>query len=232
MKKHTSNKIGLGLFVAAALILFIIGIYYVGERQQIFRETSHITTVFRNVNGLQPGNNVRYAGIDIGIVDNIVQTNDTSVKVDMQIDDRSRRFIKKDAKASIGSDGLMGNKIIIIVPGAASNDEISNNDAIGSIAPIDMDALMFKLKATGDNLSSITGDLATIMKNIRTGKGTIGMLFTDSVFAHNLGSAIVNVKQGAQGFKQNMDAAGNSFLLRGYLKKKEKEKEKKKEESK
>jgi phospholipid/cholesterol/gamma-HCH transport system substrate-binding protein len=234
MKKNTSNKIGLGLFVAAALILFIIGIYYVGERQQIFRETSHITTVFRNVNGLQPGNNVRYAGIDIGIVDNIVQTNDTSVKVDMQIDDRSRRFIKKDAKASIGSDGLMGNKIIIIVPGAASNDEISNNDAIGSIAPIDMDALMFKLKATGDNLSSITGDLATIMKNIRTGKGTIGMLFTDSVFAHNLGSAIVNVKQGAQGFKQNMDAAGNSFLLRGYLKKKEKEKEKekKKEESK
>src|ERR1700722_6252192 len=222
MKKNTSNKIGLGLFVAAALILFIIGIYYVGERQQIFRETSHITTVFRNVNGLQPGNNVRYAGIDIGIVDNIVQTNDTSVKVDMQIDDRSRRFIKKDAKASIGSDGLMGNKIIIIVPGAASNDEISNNDAIGSIAPIDMDALMFKLKATGDNLSSITGDLATIMKNIRTGKGTIGMLFTDSVFAHNLGSAIVNVKQGAQGFKQNMDAAGNSFLLRGYLKKKEK----------
>ena len=55
------------------------------------------------------------------------------------------------------------------------------------------------------------------------------MLFTDTVFAENLDAAIVNVKQGARGFKQNMDAASKSFLLKGLIKKNKKEDEDKKE---
>jgi phospholipid/cholesterol/gamma-HCH transport system substrate-binding protein len=96
-------------------------------------------------------------------------------------------------------------------------------------SPINMDDVVAKLKTMGDNASSITSDLAVIMKNIRSGKGTIGMLFTDTVFAKNLGVTVVNVKQGAQGFNQNMNAASKSFLLRGLLKKKDKEDKKEKE---
>jgi phospholipid/cholesterol/gamma-HCH transport system substrate-binding protein len=222
MKKNTNNKIGLGLFVSIGVVLFVIGIYYVGQRQQIFRKTFRLSTIFKNVNGLQPGNNVRLAGIDVGIVDNIIQTTDTSVRVDMQIDERSREFIRKNAKASIGSDGLIGNKIVLISPGTNGEAGIKSNDFIVSVTPIDMNDVLFKLKATGDTAYTIMSDLASIMKNIRMGKGTIGMLFKDSVFAGNLGAAMVNIKQGTQGFKQNMDAASHSILLRGYLKKKEK----------
>jgi phospholipid/cholesterol/gamma-HCH transport system substrate-binding protein len=52
------------------------------------------------------------------------------------------------------------------------------------------------------------------------GKGTIGKLFVDSAFAKNLDATIVNIKQGAGGFKQNMDAASHNVFLRGFLKKK------------
>jgi phospholipid/cholesterol/gamma-HCH transport system substrate-binding protein len=227
MKKNITNKISLGIFVTAGLLLFTLGIYFIGQRQQLFKETFQVNTIFKDVNGLQPGNNVRFSGINVGIVSNITQVTDTTVRVDMQIDERTRKFIKRNAKASIGSDGLMGNKIVIIAPGTSNESEVSNNSFIEATPPINIDDVLLKLKGIGDNASSITSDLAVVTKNIRIGKGTIGMLFTDTVFAHNLGAAMVNVKQGSQGFKQNMDAASKSFLLRGFLKKDKKKEEKK-----
>jgi phospholipid/cholesterol/gamma-HCH transport system substrate-binding protein len=234
MKKKTGNKIGLGIFVSVGLALFVVGIYFIGQRQQLFRNTFQLSAIFKDVSGLQPGNNVRFSGINVGIVSNIVQINDTSVRVDMQIDERTRRFIKKDARANIGSDGLMGNKLVIVTPGTDGQGEVKSNDYIATVSPINMDDVIAKLKAMGDNASSITSDLAVIMKNIRNGKGTVGMLFTDTVFARNLGVTVVNVKQGAQGFNRNMNAASKSFLLRGLLKKKDKQdkKDEKKDEQK
>jgi phospholipid/cholesterol/gamma-HCH transport system substrate-binding protein len=88
MKKNTGNKIGLGIFVSVGLALFIVGIYFIGERQQLFRNTFQLSAVFKDVSGLQPGNNVRFSGINVGIVSNITQATDTSVRVDMQIDEQ------------------------------------------------------------------------------------------------------------------------------------------------
>jgi phospholipid/cholesterol/gamma-HCH transport system substrate-binding protein len=218
-KRKTNSNLGLGLFVLIGVILFIAGIYYVGQRHQVFRKTFKLSTIFRYVNGLQPGNNVRLSGIDVGVVDDIIQTTDSTVKVDMQIDERSRKFIKKDAKASIGSDGLIGNKIILITPDLKGDVGIRNNDFIESVAPIDMDHQLLVLKATGDSAYVLTCTLTAIAKNIRAGKGAIGMLFSDTVFARNLGITMENIKQGTQGFKQNMDAASHSILLRGLIKK-------------
>jgi phospholipid/cholesterol/gamma-HCH transport system substrate-binding protein len=226
MKKNTGNKIGLGIFVSIGLALFVVGIYFIGQRQQLFRSTFQLSAIFKDVSGLQPGNNVRFSGINVGIVSNIIQITDTSVRVDMQIDERTRKFIKKDARANIGSDGLMGNKLVIIAPGTDGQAVVKSNDFIATVSPINMDDVLAKLKAMGDNASSITSDLAVIMKNIRNGKGTIGMLFTDTVFAKNLGVTVVNVKQGAQGLNRDINAASKSFLLRGLLKKKDKENKK------
>ncbi len=234
MKKETGNKIGLGIFVSVGLALFIVGIYFIGQRQQLFRNTFQLSAIFKDVSGLQPGNNVRFSGINVGVVSNITQITDTSVRVDMQIDEHTRRFIKKDARANIGSDGLMGNKLVVIAPGTDNQSIVKDNDFIATVSPINMDDVIAKLKTMGDNASNITSDLAVITKNIRNGKGTVGMLFTDTVFARNLGVTVVNVKQGAQGFNRNMNAASKSFLLRGLLKKKDKDdkKDEKKDEKK
>ena len=105
------------MFVTMGMAVFIAGIYFIGEGQQLFRSTFRISGVFKDVAGLQPGNNVRFSGINVGVVDNISIISDSSVRVEILIDDDTRKFIKKDAVASIGSEGLMGNKILIITPG-------------------------------------------------------------------------------------------------------------------
>jgi len=224
MKKVTGNKMRLGVFVSLSIFVFIIAIYYVGQRQQLFNSTFQISGIFKDISGLQVGNNVRFSGINVGVIQNIEQITDSTVKVDMLIDERTRKFMKKNAKAVIGSDGLMGNKIVSIIPGTAGNQELSNNDFIQTTVPVNIDDILLKIKTTSDNSASITGNLAVIVQSIRDGKGTIGELFMDSILAHNVSQAMINIKQGAGGFNQNMNAASHNFLLKGFFKKKKEEK--------
>lgn len=224
MKKATGNKLRLGIFVTVATVLFIAGIYFVGERQQLFSSTFQVSGIFRDISGLQVGNNVRFSGINVGIIDDIEQMTDSTVRVDMLIVEHARKFMKINAIAIIGSDGLMGNKIVVILPGTTGKEALSNNAFIETSQQVTVDAILASLKVTADNAAHVTGDLSYLMESIRQGRGTIGRLLMDSMMAENVDQALVNIKQGAGGFKQNMDAAGHNFLLRGYLKKKENQK--------
>ncbi|HET6245082.1 MAG: MCE family protein [Bacteroidetes bacterium] len=221
MKKTTGNNIRLGILVSTGFILFIAGIYFIGQKENLFSSTFHISGIFKDVSGLQVGNNVRFSGINVGIIESIQQITDSTVKVDMVINENSRHFIKKNAKALIGSDGLMGNKIMLIIPGTPGEKELSDNDFIETSQPVNMDEILLNLKITSENAATITTDFAAIMANISKGNGTIGKLFMDTVFAKNLDQTIKNLQHGTKGFEENMDAAKNSFLLRGSLKRKE-----------
>lgn len=231
MKKKTGNKIRLGIFVSIGITLFIAGIYFIGQRQQLFNSTFHVSGIFKDISGLQVGNNVRFSGINVGIIEDIQQITDSTVRVEMSINEHTRKFIKKNAKAIIGSDGLMGSKMVLIIPGTTCKQELSDNDIIETARLVSMDDILVKIKVTSDNAANLTGDLSAIMGNIREGKGTIGKLFMDSAFAQNLDKSLVNIKQGAGGFKQNMDAAKSNFLLRGYYNRKEKREAKQKKET-
>lgn len=230
MKKNTGNRIKLGVFVTLGTLLFITGIYFVGKRQNLFSSTFALSAMFKDVSGLQPGNNIRFAGINVGIIDNIIIVNDTSIQVDMQIQAEIQKFIKNDSRAIIGSEGLMGNKILIITPGTTNGVMVKKNAFIATSAPVNMDEILQNLKVTIENTALLTGDLSLITSNIRSGKGTIGKLFMDSTLAEDLNKTVGTVKKGAAGFQENMEAAKSNFLLRGYFRKKEKNEEKAKEE--
>ena len=229
MQKKDGSKIKLGVFVSISITLFIAAVYFIGDRRQLFNSTFHISGIFKDISGLQVGNNVRFSGITVGIIDDIEQITDSTVKVDMEIDEQTRKFIKKNAKAIIGSDGLMGNKIVIITSGSTGQKELVDNDVIETSQPVSMDEILLNLKVTTDHAANITGDLSEIMKNLREGKGTIGKLFMDTVFAKNVDQTLVNIKHAAGGLKQNMNAASHNVLLRGYFRKKKNDQKEKNE---
>ena len=222
MKKTTGERTRLGIFVIVSLTLFVACIYFIGQKRQLFSTTFRISGIFKDIGGLQVGNSIRFSGINVGIVSDIEQITDSTVNVSMSINDHTRKYIKRNAQAVIGTDGLMGNKLVLIVPGTPQERAIQNNDTIATTRPVSMDDIMIKVKETSDNAAYITGDLAVVMHNIRMGKGTIGKLFIDSTFANTLDATLTNIKQGAGGFKQNMDAASHNIFLRGFLKKKKK----------
>lgn len=215
MKKNSANKIKLGIFVSLGLVVLIIAIYFIGEKQLLFQNTFRLSGVFTDVGGLQPGNNVRLSGISIGTVESISLISDTTVRVEIVINESSRKFIKKDAVATIGSEGLIGNKVLVINPGTGGKESIENNDVIQTAQPISLDDIMVSLKTTIDNTAIITGDLAKISTNIESGKGTIGRLMMDKTWRENIQATIVNLKEGSDEFKVVMDNAGeiDSILI-------------------
>jgi phospholipid/cholesterol/gamma-HCH transport system substrate-binding protein len=216
MKKDTGFKIKLGIFISLGIALFIVGIYFIGEKQQLFRSTFHLSGVFRDVAGLQAGNNVRLSGINVGTVENISIVSDTSVRVEILVDENTRKFIKKDAIASIGSEGLMGNKIIIINPGTGGKKEIENNDIVQTIQPINMDDILISLKSSIDNTTVITSNLSKITDNVQSGKGTLGRLLTDKSLGKTFDSTFVNLKESTAGLRAIVEKAKSSWLLWGF----------------
>lgn len=194
MEKTTSQKMRLGLFVIIGLLLFVLAIYLIGNKQKMFGKTYHLEAVFNNVNGLQLGNNVRYSGINVGTVRRIEMVNDSAIKVDMLIDKTIFPHIKKDAVATISTDGLVGNMIVNIIPGKGTQASVEPGDEIQSLSRIRSEDMLSTLSETNKNAALLTSDLLKITKEIIQGKGTVGLLINDSVLAKDLKQTVHYLK--------------------------------------
>lgn len=232
MENHTSQfKIRLGLFILVGIGLFVLGIFIIGKQKNLFNPVFKLTANFRNVSGLQVGNNIRFSGISIGTVDNVAIINDSTVRVEMLIKKEVQKFIKTDTKASVGSEGIIGDKIVVLSQGNSSNKIVKEGQMIASTEPIETDAILKSVKVTAENAAIATAEIATLVKKINNGEGTLGRLIQDKTMADNIDKTIVNLKKSSKGLNENMEAAKSNFLLRGYFKKKEKNEAKAKEEA-
>jgi len=230
METHTQKfKVRLGLFVAVGLAIFVLAIFIIGKQKNLFNPVFTVNSTFYSVSGLQVGNNVRFSGINVGTVDNIAIINDSTVKVFMMIRKEVKQFIKSDCKAAIGSEGLIGDKLIIITQGSTDAPLVREGQHLDSEEPVEMDAIMASLKVTADNAAVISYQLAEIMIKVNSGTGTLGRLIRDSTIAGNLNQTMVNLKNSSKGLDENMNAAKENFLLKGYFNRKEKAAQKKKE---
>lgn len=195
MEKSTVQNIRLGLLVVLGTVLLVTAAYLIGNRQNLFGSTFQINAVFKNVNGLQKGNNVRYSGIDIGTVRDIEMTNDTTIVVNMIIQEKMLPHIRKNAIASIGSDGLVGSMIVNIVPGREEGPPISSGDQIASYSKIGAKDMMSTLNVTNENAAILTADLLQVTEALKNGKGTFGRLLNDTVMSDNLLQTSANLKE-------------------------------------
>jgi phospholipid/cholesterol/gamma-HCH transport system substrate-binding protein len=233
MDTHTPQfKVRLGLFVAGGLALFVMAIFIIGKQKNLFNPVFKLTTTFYNVSGLQVGNNIRFSGIVIGTVDNIGIINDSTVRVDMLIRKEIKQFIKSDSEVAIGSEGLIGDRLLVISQGSFDAPLAREGEQLASVEPVETDAIMFSLKVTAENAEVITEQLAEIMTKINTGEGTLGRLIQDTTIARNIDQTIINLKKSSKGLDENMEAAKHNFLLKGFFNKKARAAEKKAAEEK
>jgi phospholipid/cholesterol/gamma-HCH transport system substrate-binding protein len=232
MEKYTTRfKVRLGLFIAGGLMIFVVTVFIIGRQKNLFVPVYKLTTTFYNVSGLQVGNNIRFSGINVGTVDNIKIINDSTVQVDMLIQKNVQKFIKTDCEAAIGSAGLIGDRILIITQGSSDAALAKDGQQITSKEPVETDAIMSSLQVTADNAAIVSLQLAEIMTKVNSGSGTLGRFIRDSTIAKNISQTIMNLRKSSKGLDENMNAAKENFLFRGYYRRKEKAAEKIKNDS-
>lgn len=193
MEEESTNKIKLGAFVLIATSCLLLGLYYIGSKKNIFHSTINVSANFSNVGGLMSGNNVRFNGINVGTVSKVFATSDTTIKVVFTIDKASTEYISKNDLAAVGTDGLLGNKIVNITPGKKGVLPIEEGDIMQTVEPMQMDNALRSLTMSGENIKVITDNIKEFSSNLNN-PTSFWYLFKDTLFTNNVKSSVVNLK--------------------------------------
>jgi phospholipid/cholesterol/gamma-HCH transport system substrate-binding protein len=188
MDQKKSKYIKLGIFIVAGLALFIFALFYIGSKENLFTTTFDIYSVFENVSGLSQGSSIQFAGISVGTVQSIDIIASDKVKVNMSIVKDVQKFIKKNSEASITSDGLVGNKVLVISSGTPQSPSVEGGDSIHSIKPVSFSDILNNLNASTKEATDIITDLSDVMDKVNRGEGTLGKLVNNSSIYDHLDS--------------------------------------------
>ena len=188
-QEEYKRNIKLGAFIIGGITIFLASVFYLGRSNNVFSKTFTVSAIFKNVEGLKEGDNVWLSGVKIGTVKSVQIVSEGQVIITLSLKDKQNEFIKQDATAFIGSDGLVGNKIVVIRPGT-SFKTIEDLDTINSLSPTDTQELINIAKEIGTTTRSITVDLKLISSKINKGEGILGELLHEGPLSSDLRGAI------------------------------------------
>jgi phospholipid/cholesterol/gamma-HCH transport system substrate-binding protein len=190
-----TRAFAVGVFIFIALVIFIIGVLTLGGQRKTFSNMIEAKAIFKDINGLQEGSNVWYAGVKIGTIKKIKFTPAGHVEVTMGIEESSQKYIHKDVKAKVGTDGLIGNRIIVLTGGTPTAPVISEGDVLVADNALNVEEMMNTLQANNKNLLDITNDFKAISQQLASGQGTIGKLLQDESIATSLEATLATLKR-------------------------------------
>jgi len=204
------KAITVGVFLALGLVIFVLGVFTLGGQQKSFDRVIHVNAAFEDVSGLKTGADVWFSGVKIGTVSSIHFAGASKVDVKMRIDKSTQQYIHRNAGVRISSDGLIGNKIIVIDGGSPQAPEVQDGDILQAEKLLSTDDMMKTLQQNNQNLLSITTDFKLLSHKILEGKGTVGTLLADSLMGMQLRNSMSNL-QAATASAANLAVQLNEF---------------------
>ena len=208
-----------GVFVLAGIAILLAGVFIIGGKDKTFKKSVVINAVFADVNGLAKGSNVWYSGVKIGIVKKVSFV-DKGVLVSFSIEEEVEQKIRKDTKVKLSTDGLIGNKIVVLFGGTASSPEVENGNTLLVENGIGTEEIMATLQGNNQNLLAITNDLRVVSKALAEGKGTIGKLLTDPSLSNSLQATMATLNKAgsnAQVLTANLSNFSKKLNNEGYF---------------
>jgi phospholipid/cholesterol/gamma-HCH transport system substrate-binding protein len=188
------REITVGIFIFIGLVIFVIGVFTLGSQKKVFMKSFSVNVVFDDIQGLKTGGNVWFSGVKIGTIKKEQFYGTSQVQVFMDLEQEAERYIHKDATASISSDGLIGNKIVVITSGSPKVPFIEDGDRIRVANTLSTDEIMKTFQVNNKNLVDITSDFKKLAANLVAGKGPAGALLSDEQMAQNLRSILLNLQ--------------------------------------
>jgi len=207
--KNQRRALRLGIFITAALILFVVAVYLIGSQGNLFSSNTDIRASFRDIRGLVVGNNVRFAGINVGTVTDIRIVSDTSVVVTMSVRDRYTKYIYRNSTVQIGQEGLMGGKIVLISSGDANTGRVQNGDFLKVTEGLDIQGMIAQAQTMLEEATGTIANLRSVTAKIDSGNGDIARLLNDDSLTSQLNIATNGVNQSIHQVNQLITKVNN-----------------------
>jgi len=201
MSKQQNTPLKVGIFIFLGLVILVIAIFTLGGQKKTFVKSVTINAVFDDVGGLLKGANVWFSGVKVGTVKSISFYGDRQVLVSMSIDQHAESHIHKDAMAKIGSDGLIGNKIVVIYGGTETAPQAESNSFLTVEKALTTDDMLATLQTNNKNLVEITGSFKSIAHKIDSGNGMLATVLNDPAMSNKLQATINNLQEISSNFK-------------------------------
>jgi len=193
MKSAHKKNLIVGVFVIIAIFLFVLTVYLIGKKEYIFGSPVKISAIFEDVKGLREGDKVRLSGIDIGTVSSLAFIENNRVMVHLYIDQEHVKFMKEDSHVTIATEGLMGSKVVQIIPGNLDSGPVAEFDTLATLEQVDIDDIIREVNRSSQNIAVVSEELVGITQKINRGDGMFGKIFTDTSLTKNLDDAARNI---------------------------------------
>jgi phospholipid/cholesterol/gamma-HCH transport system substrate-binding protein len=217
--KKGLNAVLTGVFVIAGIGILLAGIFIIGGKDKSFKKNVLVNAVFADVNGLAKGSNVWYAGVKVGVVKKVSFITN-GVLVSFSIEEDVQQKIRTDSKVKLSTDGLIGNKILVLYGGSPAAPEVASGNTLQVETALGTEEMMATLQGNNKNLLEITNDLKVVSKALAEGKGTIGKLLNDQTIGNSLQSAMTTLNRAgnnAQVLTSNMAEFSKKLNNKGYF---------------
>ncbi len=208
-------RAGVAAFLILGTILFAFGLFLIGDRHKAFSHQMTLYTQLGNVNGLIPGAQVRVSGYEAGQIQQIDIPNqpDGKFRIKLHIDDKLKALIRADSMVTVETDGLVGDKFLLVHSGGDGASSIADGATLPSKEPVELSAIMQKVSGTIDQANATIGDVRGrldgtldaitrtvnntngIVTGIRQGHGPVGALLTDQQITNDLKGTMANTRQ-------------------------------------
>ena len=209
-----------GIFVFIGLVVFMTGILMIGNLHETFKRKIKLTAVFNDVNGLQQGNNVWFSGVKVGTVSKLEFVENEQVRVELKVEEKAIQYIHKNSYVKISTDGLIGNKILVIYGGTATMPGVEEGDMLGVEKTFTSEDMINTLQKNNENLLLITDDFKSVSADLAGGKGTVGKLLKDEAIYDQLNSATVSLQNAtikADHLLSSLNTFSNGLNKKGTL---------------
>lgn len=194
LDKPYKRSVIVGIFVLLGTAFLIAGILLVGNLRQTFTTKIQLTALFDDVGGLQKGDNIWYSGVKIGTIDKLDFFGHSQVKVTMAVNVEAQQYIHKDARVKLSSDGLLGNKILVIYGGTEYEPTVGDGDMLVMEKTLGSEEILAMLQKNNENILAITSDLKYITQKVSSGEGSLGKLIYDDDIYGDIKSSIASLK--------------------------------------
>jgi len=218
--KSKRRPVIVGVFVFLGLVFLITGIMVIGNLHETFKKKISLTALFDDVNGLQVGNNIWFSGVKVGTVSKLEFVDHSKVRVELKVEINSIPFIRKDSFVKLSTDGLIGNKILVIYGGTATQPAIEHGDQLGVERTFTSEDMINTLQENNKNILAITNDLKVVSNDLSTGNGTIGKLLKDDELYNQLndaGNSLNQASHKANEFLSSINAYSKGLNKKGSL---------------
>jgi phospholipid/cholesterol/gamma-HCH transport system substrate-binding protein len=193
MANRKIDNVKVGVFVLFGVLMLIFGLYKV-SKTSFFSNNFLLTAHFKNVSGLLIGNNIRYVGVQVGTIKSINLLNDSLIEVSMLIDEKMRGFIHKKDLVSIGTDGLVGNKLLNISAGNDRINLVETDDILDTKEVLNTDEMMLTLNKTNTNVALISEELKSTVQRLNNST-TLWRILNEETIPNNMIESMANIKK-------------------------------------